>query len=125
METIRTNQQKISEFYSKIGQIREQIKSQITALPDNENVTKLSDNAFIMSSSDLSMEDFSPSFYDFKYQYTKINELLDSISPNSILNRLDRAIKDKFIMVNNHRVKLNPKVREYLKQIIGEATNDN
>lgn len=124
MEKLRDNREKIDELYGKILSIREEIKSQITSLPDNEVITKLSDNAFTMSSANLSAEDFSPIFYDFKYQYSKINELLDSISPLSIINRLDRAIKDKFIMVNNQRVKLNPKVREYLKQLIGESNGN-
>lgn len=124
MEKLRDNQKKIDDLYSKVLSIREDIKSQITSLPDNEDITKLSDNAFTMSSANLSTEDFSPIFYDFKYQYSKINELLDSISPLSIMNRLDRAIKDKFIMVNNQRVKLNPKVREYLKQLIGESNGN-
>lgn len=124
MEKLRDNQKKIDELYGKVSSIREEIKSQITSLPDNEDITKLSDNAFTMSSANLSTEDFSPIFYDFKYQYSKINELLDSISPLSIINRLDRAVKDKFIMVNNQRVKLNPKVREYLKQLIGESNGN-
>lgn len=119
MEQIKEQQNDINNFYNRIVNIKNNIKNQIENLPQNKNIEQLSDTAFIISSSNLNKDCvLSARFYDFKYQYKKIGILLNSISPHSIYNRLQTAINEKSIMVNNERIKLHPDVIKHLETLL-------
>lgn len=62
-------------------QIKEELTYIILTLPDNNNITRLSDQCFVMSSANLSNDlCLTPEYYDFKRQYKLIVKIIEECS---------------------------------------------
>ena len=73
---------------------------------------------FTIKYSDLSSLNLTPAFYDFRYQYEKINDMIESISPFAIISRLQKAIEDKYIKIKDLQVKLHPEVIKNIQGLL-------
>ena len=69
-----------------ITRIREIIANMIQSLPDNPDIHRMegAPNCFVMSSRNLNPKSFSPFYYDFKLQYKKLIEIIDTANPIDI-----------------------------------------
>lgn len=103
--------------------IKRKIRQKIRSLPDNTNIKRLSSspNCFIMNISEIFKDKdqtFSAEYYDFIYQYKVISKKIKIIDITKIEKKLNEWIKDGYIIDNEHRIKLNPNVIEYLKELL-------
>lgn len=119
MENLASEHNQLKLMADKINLIKEQIKEKISSLPENSKLTKVGNKGFSINFTDLSSDlNLSPSYYNFKYQYEKINEFIESISPFAIESRLNRAINERSVMVKNCKIRLHPEVIEYVKELL-------
>lgn len=116
--SILKSHNELKALADKINSIKEYIKEQISSLPNNSKMTKVGDNAFTIKSSDLVNTILTSTFYDYKYQYKKINEFIDTVPPFTIINRLKDVVRDKVVLVKKERIKLHPEVIENLKELL-------
>jgi len=111
---------KINELIVEAIRIRKQVADLILGLPDNENINRLNDNCFVMSTSQLSKDiDLSPEHYDYKYQYKMIHRIIIDEPLEKTFLKLNEIIRKGSITYKGNRLfKLHPQVIENLKSII-------
>lgn len=104
----------------QLESMKVQIQGCIEALPDNENIQRVSRNAFIIKSSELGKHDnWTPTFHDFKAQYKLVLDRLDKTkSMSEFQNFLSKAIENKSIKVGKHVEKLHPEVIAELQKLL-------
>lgn len=104
----------------QLESMKTQIQNCIEALPDNENIKRVSRNAFVINSSELGKHDnWTPSFHDFKAQYRLVLDRLDKTkSMSAFQSFLDKAIENKSIKVGKHVEKLHPEVIAGLQKLL-------
>lgn len=93
----------IDEYESRLSDIINELTDKIANCPDNPNIKRLSKNAFIINSSALTIKykddkgktciinNWSPEFHCFKWQYEKIIEIVKSQSPKKKKKGLRRV----------------------------------
>ena len=108
--------ERIAELQNKLLEIREEIKRQISSLPDNPKIKRLGERCFTISSKDLG-DVWSPEYHDFKHQYETIIGQLDKMGTAAGVNFLRRALKKGSFWIG-YTYKLNPQVIEHLKSIL-------
>lgn len=127
----------MNELKKEMGNLHERAKSivkilqdKIAELPDNPNIKRIGNSGtFTMKMSEVfktpSMN-LSADYYDFKYQYKKIVEVLEHTEPGEVFNRLERICKEGKIeyvgtgihgSTRNHH-KLHPDVISHLKSFL-------
>lgn len=118
----------IIEYDKKIETIKAKLIEKINSLPDNKKIKRLNNNCFTINFSAL-LNNWTPTFYDFKIQYKKIVAEIEITKPENLTNKLNKIIKEKKIVdkdyclgrSNTHIFKLHPEVVEYLKQIVNKG----
>lgn len=115
---MKTEQNELNLLADKINLIKNQIKESISSLPDNNKINRISKQGFTINYHSLFETNLSPSFYDFKYQYEKINEFIEIISPFDIIDKLQKAVVDKHIRIKNLQVKLHPEVIKNIQGLL-------
>ena len=118
LDDIVTEQEELIQLADRINGIKNQIKEKINSLPDNSKINRMSGVGFTIKYSDLSSLNLTPAFYDFRYQYEKINDMIESISPFAIISRLQKAIEDKYIKIKDLQVKLHPEVIKNIQGLL-------
>lgn len=99
---------KISSFLTRIDEIKKSLKAEIARvqleiknLPENPNITRISKNIFTINSSQLRNESWSPFHYDFKQQYEKIAEVIESIPVEQLQDELNNIIKTEKLVITS------------------------
>lgn len=91
----------------------------ITALSDNQNISRVNKNCFTISSAEIfstKRMSLSAYAYDFKYQYATVAETLKKAQ--NINNALDTLLSTKQISVDGKMFTLDDLVVENIKQIL-------
>lgn len=106
---------------ARAERIKDELGRLILDLPDNPEIKRLSSNpnCYIINSSVINKDlhhTLSPEYYDFKYQYKKLVEKIDTMNILQFSDNLKKIINDgKFnVGSNNEVIKLHPKVIELL-----------
>ncbi len=92
----------------------------IDSVPDieNENITRISKNMFVMSSRHLSSVSWGVEYYDFKEQRRMLQEVIRETSPKKLVPVLEEVFRTGKIIINKGRIPwhyiFNP---EYLKKV--------
>lgn len=121
--------QEHTELQQKLKAISEKIQSKILELPDNPNIERLGGGAFTMNISQVfasKTHNLSPEYYDFKYQYKKIAEVIERIEPSAVFEKLERICENgKLEYVGNgmhgstrNHLTFHPDVISYIKELI-------
>lgn len=81
------------------------LQAEIKSLPDNPNLKRIAigGNAFVMSSAHLSTRSWSPEFYDFKWQYQAIAELVANANKGQEFASLLKVLKERKIVKTYNR----------------------
>jgi len=111
----------INNLVEQAQKIRQEINNKIINLPDNKKIKRLNKNCFTMNVSDLENgNNLSPIHYDFKYQYTKLLEHLNSINIDKLIIRLREILKKGYFITGNSKylITLHFEVIKYLKTIL-------
>lgn len=99
-----------------ITRIREIIANMIQSLPDNPDIHRMegAPNCFVMSSRNLNPKSFSPFYYDFKLQYKKLIEIIDTANPIDISRTIETILRQGSYLKSgytySHTYKFNPTV---------------
>ncbi len=111
----------VKEISDKIDRLKKDISKLILSLPDNPRINRLGSNCFTMSSKHLG-EAWSPFYHDFKSQYQKIVEIIESSRPETIVSTLEKIIKpSKFghwYKQGGNRYRFHPEVIKNLQTIL-------
>ena len=117
----KTNKAGFTEIVFNIIAFKQKLKDLICNLPDNPNITRISETkAFTISMSTMVASGsliMSPFYYDFKAQYKAISETVDRVEVMNIYSTMERIIKEGKIKVQNHSETLHPDVVKQLKNI--------
>jgi hypothetical protein len=123
MKTITNLSTKIQE----VQRIREEIQTAITNLPDNPDIKRISSNCFVMSSSQIFSNPKNPTkrmdvfFHNFKKQYEKIAEVIDSCYSENIISILENIVKSGYLNHSGRHYNFHPDVIANLSNILGIA----
>ena len=116
------HQKTIKELSTKAANIRYQIKQTILNLPDNRNTKKLSLRCFTMKMSDITPDlCLSPITYDFRHQYEKLCEIIDSTPVEQIYDVLNKILtpnSNDVCWIAKERIRLHPKVVANIRKIM-------
>ncbi len=94
------------------------IKLEISKFPDNQNIQRINNHVFKISSNQLS-NNWSVFYYDFQQQKDKLVELIeDSNNMLSIYNKLRDLIQTKSLYINNNTYKFHEEIIKNLEKII-------
>ena len=108
------HQKTIKELSTKAANIRREIQQAILDLPDNRNTKKLNLRCFTMKMSDITPDlCLSPITYDFRHQYEKLCEIIDSTSVEQIYDVLNKILipnSNGVCWIAKERTRLHPKV---------------
>ena len=101
MEVIQTAKETIKSTVDELRRnklrIIRSLRNLILSLPDNPNIQRLSKNCFTMSSSFLSVRNWTPEYYDFKRQYRLICREVLVRRIEKILPFLEKIIQDGYL----------------------------
>lgn len=109
----------ITEALEQINRLKKEVANLILSLPDNNNIHRVSNKCFIISTNKLDGNIICPHYYDFKYQYEMISEYTESSTPEHVISNLSNIISTGILRTKSIRYKLNPTVIENLKTIVG------
>jgi len=113
--------------------IKRKIRQKIRSLPNNPNIKRISSspNCFVMNVSEIfgdKDQTFSAEYYDFRYQYKKMSNIIKKMDVTKIENSINEWIRTGYINYSTYskinqrffqnRLKLHPQVVEYLKTIL-------
>ena len=118
-EAIRTALAEIEEATYHLRTIIAALNEAILALPDNPKIKRLAPNCFAMQASDLSNRNWSPEYYDFKYQYLAVAEGLLRTNVLNALPMLRHIIATGNIRRGTTIIKLHDDVRKHLNDLVG------
>lgn len=113
----------ISEYASQEAEqlktAKTKIQQLIEALPENDKIDRVSKNAFVMSSSELTAHDnWTPGYHDFQQQYALVLSRLESVKSIAEFDAfLSKAIETKQIKKGTHTYKLHPTVVDELRNL--------
>ena len=83
----------------KISKIRSELQAIINELPDNPRINRMSSRSFTISSSALRDGNqflrLDPFFHDFKAQYQKVCDIIETCHPENITSVLQEIVKDQ------------------------------
>lgn len=116
----------IDKTLENIEKERQVLINKILALPQNPDIKQLGNNCFTLNSSQLNQESWLPGYYDFKWQYKKIAEIINSCRLETLKSVfcgiLEKDKKGKFknvrFLLNGHNIKFNPKVLSYIDNLM-------
>jgi len=109
---------KISELFNQIEETKKEFLAQFEGLPQNDNIVQLRDQSFVLWSSDLSMQSWSPKFYNYKCQYDIIVEKLKGVRSENFFKVFEQIKKEGRIQVKpGYTEQINPKVIEHLNSL--------
>jgi hypothetical protein len=110
----------INDLIQQIEKIKRNLYDQINALPQNENITVLSEtpSIFVVKSNDVFGQPFSPEWHDYKAQYKMIVEELETSRIETFEAKLQSIITTGKIKSGNTIFTLNPAVVEFVRSII-------
>jgi hypothetical protein len=108
----------LSDFLVAIENIRKDLNSKILELPDNPKINRFSESprCFTISSSDLG-HNWTPFYHDFKLQYQKLVEVINTARPENLCEKMKGIIKSGVLHDGTHNYKFNPVVIGHLKSI--------
>ncbi len=108
------------EIIQQMAILENNLRNAISNLPDNPKIIRQSKTCFIIGAKDLSPENWTPEYYDFKIQYKKIVELIGRTPVHKIDDVLVKLAKTGVIGHTNYhnRITLNPAVVKSLKRIL-------
>ena len=107
---------KISSINQQIEKIKNDIFTQINNFPDNPKIKRINHNCFTIKISDTN-HNFSPKWHDFKFQYRKISEYLNSIGIENYLERFTKIISEGKFKYKDETIYLHPLVIKHLKSL--------
>lgn len=112
METIET-------LIQQIEQIKISLYNKINELPQNEQLQIISEKpkCYIINFSNIVGNPFNVEYYDFKKQYEVIITYLQDCPIENFGKNLNKIIMDRFVICDQQRYNLNPKVITYLESI--------
>lgn len=111
----------IQDYDTKSKRLIEAIETKILSLPDNNKITRVGANMFTIQFKDLRSANWSPSHYDFKWQYRAIIDRLNKTVPSKYLDALSEIIDKGYIKYGNaysNRYVLHPVVINHLKSLV-------
>lgn len=108
----------IQDGIKEIARINKAIQKEITDLPDNPNIKRVSTNCFVMSSKNLG-DNWSAFYHDFHAQYNKIAEVINNSGAENIVSNIHNIIESEAVYYNHKYWRLNPQVVNNLKKIMG------
>lgn len=114
---IKRIKKEVEDAQEKVLRIKKEIFDVIRNLPDNPNIKRLGDKAFVMSSKNL-LNNWTPQYYDFQWQYKRIIELIKSSGVDAIIPKLEEIIKTGEFRQGREAIKFHPDVIENLKKIL-------
>lgn len=86
-----------------VERLRAELEAAICDLPDNPRIKRLSKNAFVVNSSDLSGGRWGAESQDFKAQYRAIIGLLDNVPLAQGIERIREALDRQSIRMSADR----------------------
>ena len=102
--------------------------AEIAALPDNPRIKRLDSKAFIVRWKDLSPNNWTAEFHDYKAQYMAVIKAIKGTAPHNAFRKLREIIRERMVRYtipgNQHtgsqsiRCKLHPEVVEHLKGLL-------
>ena len=96
------------------------IEAKIMSLPDNPRITRLSPQAFTISSKDLG-NNWSPEHHDFKRQYRIIVDAIKRANVGRALIVLKEIIDKQVVVIGGRQnLRLHPDVVQYLTTLLVE-----
>lgn len=111
----------------KLAEKVEKLADEVEDLPQNEKITELSGNAFVVKFSDLRQDGWAPETHDFRIQYRELAKKIRSNQPSQALNVLRLAvIEGKFLAVGQTSwIRLHPVVVEHLRKLLPSQNHGN
>lgn len=110
------------ELHAKMEAIKAivvKLAEQIAALPDNPRIKRLGPRCFILQSKDLD-NNWTPSHHDFQIQYEAIIDLIRSIPPENVFDRLRELVKAGTIKRRDQgTIRLHRDVVGHLAKLLG------
>jgi DNA-binding GntR family transcriptional regulator len=106
---------------TEMRRLVEDLKAQIAALPDNPRITRISKQAFTISSRDIG-SNWSAEHHDFKCQYRKLVEMIERAEPGRAVAIVRNAVEDGAIRPSkssSSTIRLHPDVVAHLKTLLG------
>jgi len=111
----------IKEINEKVEQFKIEISNKVGEIPDNPKIKRLSKNAFVISSKNLSSDIcLSPEYYDSLYQAKVIQKMIEkSDNLQTIYNHLEYIVeKGRTRYLPYNYMRFNDEVREFVKQLL-------
>jgi len=98
--------------------IRQKIKKTVLSLPENPKIKVLSTKpkAFVVQSKALG-DNWTAEYHSFSYQYEKIVEAITAAYIENIPKLFEKIREEGYVVVNNKRINLHPRVIENIKNI--------
>lgn len=100
--------------------LREDLKQKILSLPDNPAGTQVGQGMSISSLELFKHDNWTASFHNFKAQYKKICEFIDSLPVEQVIPRLLSILVIGHIDRKDGRFKLHPDVIKSIAAILEE-----
>ena len=109
----------LKSLLKKAEIVRQKIKNTVLSLPENPKIKVLSTKpkAFVIQSKDLG-NNWSAEHHSFSYQYEKIVEAIHTAHIDYLPLLFEKIKETGYVLVNNEKVKIHPKVIENLKGVI-------
>lgn len=109
-----------SKISSQIEQLKQELIKQIQGLPDNPNIKYLAENprCFTIMSSDIG-QNWSPEYHDFRTQYEKIVDKIQTSTIENVEKMLMSIVEDGKIRESNGRYfTFHPEVRKFVSDLM-------
>lgn len=122
----------IPELIRQIHKLRDEMSSSILELPDNPDIERISENAFVMSNDKIDRHSvklspyvvragirrLDPFFYDFKQQYSLIAEIALTSDLDTIEKHLKRIAESGNIIFRKQWYSFHPEVARKIGELI-------
>jgi DNA-binding GntR family transcriptional regulator len=118
--TVKGITAELDRHETEMNRLVELLKEQIEALPDNPRITRVSQQAFTISSRDIG-NNWSPEHHDFKCQYRQIIEMIERAEPSRAVAIIREAIAKKAIRPSkapSNTLQLHPDVVAHLSTLL-------
>lgn len=109
-----------SEISNQIKKLKQELITQIQELPDNPKINRVAESprCFIIMSSDMD-NNWSPEYHDFKTQYEKIVEKIETSTIENVEKLMKLIIEDGKIKESNGQYFVfHPDVRKFVSDLI-------
>lgn len=109
----------VTEMLNQIEEFKKELQNNVSQMPDNKKIKRLSPNCFIINSKDLG-DNWSPEHHDNLYQAKALIKIIEnSESLNSLQNNLESIVqKGKCFNSEYKWLTFNNEVREFVAKLM-------